>query len=325
MDSDASLAAFFAGRRLLVTGASGFLGSHLCSRLLAGRAIIHAVSRSPRPSAHDNLRWWAVDVEQHDTVRKLVSEVSPDTVIHLGGLVNGTPDLDLIIPTFHSLLTSTVNLLAAAAELGCRRVLLVGSLEEPTGGGDEAYPTSPYGAAKWAASAYGRMFHHVFGVPVVIARTYMTYGPGQPSWKVIPSTILSLLRGEAPRLSSGRRKLDWVYVDDVVDGLLLAASTPDIEGATLDLGSGTMTTIREVVLELVELLAPEVHPVFNVLPDRPPGPERAADIAHTHAMTGWAPRTPLHAGLLRTIDWYRYHCAPPRPSVPSPSLPTQHA
>jgi UDP-glucose 4-epimerase len=317
MHRDASLNAYFAGRRLLVTGASGFLGSQLCSRLVAARATIHAVSRAPRQSTYANLHWWAVNVEEFDSVRKLVSEVKPDTIIHLGGLVNGTPDLTLIIPTFHSLLTSTVNLLAVATEVGCRRVLLVGSLEEPTGCSAETYPTSPYGAAKWAASAYGRMFHHVFGVPVVIARTYMTYGPGQPNWKVIPSTILSLLRGEAPRLSSGRRELDWVYVDDVVDGLLLTASTPGIDGATIDLGSGTLTTITEVVRELVQLLAPQIQPVFNVLPDRPRGTELAADIARTHAMTGWAPRTSLHDGLLRTVDWYRHHYATTRLTFPS--------
>jgi nucleoside-diphosphate-sugar epimerase len=256
-------------------------------------------------STDENLRWWQADVEDLDTTRRLVSEVKPDGIFHLGGLVNGAPELKLVVPTFHSLVTSTVNLLEVAAETGCRRVLLVGSLEEPTGSSREVCPTSPYGAAKWAASAYGRMFHNLFGLPVVIARTYMTYGPGQPTWKVIPSTILSLLRGEAPRLSSGRRELDWVYVDDVVDGLLLAASTPDIDGATVNLGSGRLTTLREVVAKLVELLAPEVRPIFHTLPDRPRSKERAANIAHTRATMGWVPATSLDDGLMRTVEWYR--------------------
>jgi UDP-glucose 4-epimerase len=293
-----------ADQRVLVTGASGFLGSHLCSRLLAAGAEVHAVSRTARRSADARLRWWTADVEDLDATRGLVASVKPERVFHLGGVINGAPDLALVLPTYHSLVTSTVNLLSAIATAGCQRVVLVGSLEEPTEGADEICPTSPYGAAKWAASAYGRMFGRLFGVPVVIARTHMAYGPGQPTWKLIPSTILALVRGEPPRLSSGRRPLDWVYVDDVVEGLLLAAGRPGLEG-TVELGSGTLTPIREVVARLVELVAPSIQPVFEALPDRPRAAERAADVAATRARLGWAPRTSLDDGLARTVRWYR--------------------
>lgn len=305
MVTDPRVTGHFVGRRILVTGASGFLGSRLCSRLVAARAEVHAISRVARVSTDANLHWRQADVEDLDSARKLVSEVEPDEIFHFGGLVNGAPELRLVVPTFHSLVTSTVNLLAVAAETGCRRVLLVGSLEEPTEGSIEMSPTSPYGAAKWAASVYGRMFFKLFELPVVIARTYMTYGPGQPRWKVVPTTILSLLRGEPPRLSSGQRELDWVYVDDVVDGLLLAAWVPGLEGATIDLGTGTLTPIREIVAQLVELLAPAVKPIFHALPDRPRGEERAANVADTLAKIGWAPTTSLGEGLARTVDWYR--------------------
>lgn len=307
MATDHHAEAYFAGQRLLLTGASGFLGSQLWSRLVGAGAEVYAVSRGVRVSAHEKLHWYQADVEDLDTARKLLADVKPGTLFHLGGLVNGAPELKFVIPTFHSLLTSTVNLLTAAAETGCQRVVLVGSLEEPVGPTMEVFPTSPYGAAKWAAGAYGRMFHKLFGLSVVIARTYMTYGPGQPTWKVIPNTILSLLRGEPPLLSSGQRELDWVYVDDVVDGLLLAASTPGLDGATVDLGSGTLTPIRDVVVKLVDLVAPSVKPVFHALRDRPRGGERAADVAHTCARMGWEPTTSLDQGLVRTVDWYRRH------------------
>lgn len=297
----------FAGQRLLVTGASGFLGNQLRSRLLDAGAEVYAVSRAARVSAHENLHWYQADVEDCETAQKLLADVKPVTLFHLGGLVNGAPELKFVLPTFHSLVTSTVNLLTAAADTGCQRVVLVGSLEEPVGHTMEVFPTSPYGAAKWAASAYGRMFHKLFGLPVVIARIYMTYGPGQPTWKVIPNTILSLLRGEPPLLASGQRELDWVYVDDVVDGLLLAGWTPGLDGATIDLGSGTLTSIRDVVVKLVDLLAPSVKPVFHALPDRPRGGERAADVAHTRARMNWEPTTSLDQGLARTVDWYRRH------------------
>lgn len=302
----------FAGERVLVTGASGFLGNHVCSRLLAEMAEVHAVSRVPRTEDRERLRWHQVDLEDHEAAGRLMAEVKPGTVVHLGGLVNGAPELRFVMPTFRSLLASTVNLLTAAAETGRPRVLLVGSLEEPRAEATEAWPTSPYGAAKWAASAYGRMFNKLFGLPVVIARTHMTYGPGQPAWKVIPYTILSLLKGDRPRLSSGRRALDWVYVDDVADGLLAAVSTPDVDGATVELGSGTLTPIREIVTKLVALVAPSVEPLFEALPDRPRDDERAANVAVTRARIGWTPTTALDDGLARTVDWYRTQAAEAR-------------
>jgi nucleoside-diphosphate-sugar epimerase len=241
-----------------------------------------------------------------DSVRALFDGVKPDVIFHLGGLVNAAPELRLVVPTFHSLAGSTVNLLTMAAESGCRRVVLVGSLEEPPiAQTKDLWPTSPYGAAKWVATTYGRMFHKLFDLPIVIARTFMAYGPGQPTCKLIPYTILSLLRGETPSLSSGQRRLDWVYVDDVVEGLLLAGSTPGLEGSTIELGSGMLTPIREIVTRLVTILRPAVAPGFHALPDRPRRRERAARIAETQARTGWTPTTPLDDGLARTVDWYR--------------------
>jgi nucleoside-diphosphate-sugar epimerase len=292
------------GQRVLVTGASGFLGAPLCTGLLAAGAEVHAVSRVARASSNEQLRWWRADVEDLDATRRLISDVRPERIFHLSGLINGAPDVRLVVPTFHSLVTSTINLLTVAAENPCQRLVLVGSLEEPTENVAEACPTSPYGAAKWAASAYGRMFNELFDVPVVIARTHMTYGPGQPTWKVIPYTILSLLRNKPPRLSSGRRLLDWVYVDDVVEGLLLAGCTPGLEGS-VDLGSGTLTPIRDIVTRLVGLVAPSIQPIFDAQPDRPRETERAADIATTRARLGWAPSTSLDEGLARTVNWYR--------------------
>ena len=117
-----------------------------------------------------------------------------------------SPDFDLVLPAYRSLLTSTVNLLVAGTEIGCRRIVLSGSFTEPVPGRTNPNPSSPYAAAKWAASGYGRMFHSLFQTPVVILRPFMVYGPAQAPSKLIPSVISSLLSGNSPRISSGKQR-----------------------------------------------------------------------------------------------------------------------
>src|SRR5262245_179849 len=119
------------GARALVTGASGFLGSHLCRRLLAEGADVHATPRAARASDDPRLRWWRTDLAADGSARALLRDVRPELVFHLAGQVSAAPSAELVLPAFHSLLGSTVNLLSAAADAGCRRLVVTGSLTEP--------------------------------------------------------------------------------------------------------------------------------------------------------------------------------------------------
>ena len=238
-------------------------------------------------------------------VQSLLNEIRPEVIFHLSGLATAATDVELVLPTLHSSLLSTVNLLTAAAEIGCRRIILAASLTEPMMKDTEATPDSPYAAAKWASSAYGRMFYKLYGTPVVIVRPFMTFGPGQDFRKLIPHVTLSLLRGEAPRLSSGRWEADWIYVDDVINGLLTAAQAPDVEGCTIDLGSGTLVSVRSVIQRLIDLTASRVDPLYGVLPDRPFEQLRVADTTYAFAKLGWKSTTPLIEGLKSTVNWYQ--------------------
>lgn len=294
------------GARVLVTGAGGFLGRHLCRRLRAAGAEVHAVSRGIAARHEEAHRWWPADLEEEQDGRELVRAVEPDVVFHLGGLTHAAPDVGLVLPTFRSLLATTVHLLTAVAEQGCRRLVLVGSVEEPmTITGQDLVPSSPYGAAKWGSGVYARMFYRLYATPVVIARLALTYGPGQAERKVIPATILSLLRGTPPAVSSGVRAWDLVYVDDAIDALLRIAERPGLEGATVDIGSGEAVPLRWVIARLAQMIDPTIAPAFGALPDRPLGPEYVLDPAATEARIGWKATTPLDVGLQRTIDWYR--------------------
>jgi nucleoside-diphosphate-sugar epimerase len=184
--------------------------------------------------------------------------------------------------------------------------VLTGSLAEPEAKNGEEFPSAPYAAAKWASSGYARMFHALYKVPVVIARVFMVYGPGQNDLtKLIPYVALSLLQGKTPNISSGQRLIDWIYVSDVIDGFLALAQTPNLDGATLDLGSGSLVSIRDIVQNLVRVAGGEANAHFGALPDRPLEPTRVAKVGDTFAKTGWRPRVPLQEGLENTVRWYR--------------------
>lgn len=298
------------GQKLLITGASGFIGSNLVEYLRPVDCEIHGVSRTPRDSSPGIARWWQADTSEMDDVRRVFDELRPDVVFDLASHVTGGRDLALVQETLRYNLLGTVNILLAATESGARRVVLAGSMEEPDPREGAPVPAFPYAAAKWAASAYARMCHSLYDTPAVITRMAMVYGPFQRDLrKLVPQVIVSLLRGEPPKLSSGARAADWTLAEDCAEGLALAAVVPDAIGQTVDLGTGLLTSVRDVALELAAIVGSGVEPAFGALPDRPREQEHFADIAGADRILGWRPRTSLRAGLERTVEWFRQEMA----------------
>jgi UDP-glucose 4-epimerase len=285
---------------VLVTGASGFLGSHLCDHLVNAGAQVHGLSRQVR--SVKGVRWWQADVADNQQLVEILEAVRPDVVYHLTTNGGGGPDLDLVLPSLRNDFMTTVNLLKACTGSSCRRLVLAASMEEPDT--PDKVPATPYAAAKWAASMYARMFHQLYGTPVVLARIFMTYGPRQAPRKLIPYVCQSLLDGCSPALSSGSRLVDWVYVDDVMEGLVRAGSVSGIDGQTFDLGSGTLVSIRDVVLEIAKQVGGAGQPVFGHVPDRPMEQVRAAELQTSGHALGWRPSTRLEDGLKKTIAYY---------------------
>jgi len=283
----------FAGKRVLITGASGFIGGALARRLSEEGAIVHGVTRRKPESAGPCERWWEADLTDSATVRRTLDEASPDLVFHLAGMVAGARGVELVLPMLQANLIAPINLLLAAQERGVR-LLLTGSLEEAQPDASWPIPASPYAAAKLAAGAYARMFQSLYGSRAAWLRLFMVYGPGQPDVrKVVPYVTLALLRGESPQLSSGARPVDWIFIDDVVDAFLAAAVAPDLGAQPLDVGSGRLVTVRAVVEELVRIVDPRIAPRFGAVAERPMEQVRVADV-----------------GLRKTVEWYRRHGPP---------------
>lgn len=296
-------------RTVLVTGAGGFIGKHLCRQLIIDRAKIHGVSRKRHDNQASDIKWWYGDLADLAFTRELIDMVKPELIFHLASHVVGHRELQAVQPTFHANLHGAVNLLTAASEMGCERIILAGSQEEPDlDQSSQAVPASPYAAAKWAASAYARMCHALYQTPVTIARVFMVYGPGQKDTKkLLPYTILSLLDGIPPRLTSGERPVDWIYVQDVVEGLLAMAKSEGLDGRTVDIGSGSLVTVRSIVETLTELIDNSVKPQFGSVAERPMEQVRKANHQETYDLIGWRPRISLEKGLTETIQWYHEH------------------
>lgn len=292
------------GRRILVTGGSGFIGLHLCRRLSNLDVEVYAVWRSATEGRYGSVVYLPGDLIDFEITKRIFREIKPDIVFNLAGVAAGSRDPALVLPTFQNNLLTTVNLLLAAQEIGVSRLVLPGSLEEP----EDAIvsPSSPYAASKWAASAYGRLFQNIFNVPVTIARIFMAYGPTtRDMHKLIPYVVLSLLRGEAPKISSGQREVDWIYVDDVVEGLLTLAVADNAPGNTIDIGSGRLVSIRALVENLVTVMESPISPSFGSLPERPFEQVRVADVSRTFGLVGWEPQVALDEGLRRTVAWFK--------------------
>jgi UDP-glucose 4-epimerase len=295
-----------AGKKVLVTGASGFIGHHLCRKLDAMGCEIHGISRTKRQDEANGMKWWQSDLMEPEALLRTMRSIKPDIVYHLSGFDTGSRESEVVLPTFHSILTSTVNLLASLEKIGCERILLAGSMEEPRSDETRFSSISAYAAAKWAGSIYGRMFHALYNLPVVMLQVFMVYGPRHLDVKkLIPSVTLSLLKNEIPKLTNGSRMIDWIYIDDVTDGLMAAAQAKKAVGETVEIGSGELITVRGIVSELVSLINPTSRLDYGAIADRPHEGVRVADTRKTYELIGWKSRISLREGLQQTVGWYK--------------------
>jgi UDP-glucose 4-epimerase len=289
-----------AAQRVVVTGATGFIGLHLCRDLLRSGAEVFAICRTEPGILHERLHWRQADLTDFQSTQKAFHGLHSSLVFHLCSYAQGERNLAMVLPTFQGELVTSVNVLTAVADIGVTRIVMAGSMEEP-GVGEIA--SSPYAAAKAASRAYGAMFHRLHGVPVVMTRIFMTYGPGQATKKVIPHTITTLIQGRPLKIANPRRLVDWIFVDDVVQGLLAAAAASGTEGNSVDIGSGELIEISEIVRRICRMVQPDAPVEFGSTSEGAPEQMRQADIVRTFALTGWRPAVSLDDGLKLTVEY----------------------
>jgi len=296
-------------RSIFLTGATGFIGSRLVDALLNAGCDLTAlvlpgeVERLPR-----SVRAVLGDITDTDAVARALDAARPEGIFHLAAV--GTTDTGLpMAEACRVNVGGMIALLEAVRRLDAvERLVVIGTSYEygARRSDDGVDPFNTYSASKVAAWAYARAAYNAWGLPVVSVRPFQVYGPGQRREALVPAAICAALRGTDFRMTGGEQQRDFIYVEDVVGGLLAAMAAPAIEGRVLDLGTGTLSRILDVVQRIWDLTGSQGRILAGALPYRAGEvPAIPADAQRTRLLTGWDARVPLDEGLSLTIDALR--------------------
>lgn len=308
-------------KKVLVTGADGFIGSHLCEALLAKGYEVRALSYY---NSFNNWGWLedihspelevvCGDVRDPNLCRHITQGC--DTVYHLAALI--AIPYSYVAPDSYvdTNIKGTLNMCQAARDCGIRR-LVVTSTSEVYGTAqyvpiDELHPRqpqSPYSATKIGADAIAKSFYNAFDLPVVIARPFNTYGPRQSARAIIP-TIIGQIAAGAKEIKVGdlTPTRDFNFVKDTAQGFIALGEAEGIEGREINIATGTEVSMEQTLNTIAELMHSDVHYVVDSERLRPAKSEvfrLCGDNSVIKELTGWHPEYSLRDGLQATIDWF---------------------
>jgi dTDP-glucose 4,6-dehydratase len=322
------------GRSVLVTGAGGFIGSHLTEALVRSgarvRALVHYNSRNDWGHLErlDSPTRDAVEVVTGDLRDPFcVAEVAKDAevIFHLASLIPIPYSYRAPQEYVETNVRGTLNVLEAARRHGTARVLHT-STSETYGTAvytpiDEKHPLqgqSPYSASKIGADKLAESYWCSFGTPVVTVRPFNTYGPRQSARAFLPAVLSQALTRDVVRVGLLDPVRDMNYVDDTVDGFLRAASAHGVEGQVLNLGSGRGVTMRELLDLAIKATGRQVRvesDAGRVRPEKSEVMELICDASKARAALGWQPRVTLEEGVARTAAWIAEHLADYKPHL----------
>lgn len=315
---------YWIGRPVLVTGAGGFIGSHLVELLFDAGAEVHCFLRYKSTSEQGylielseekrkNLHIIRGDLESQETVIDAAKGI--DTIFHLGALISVPYSFVHPEETVHTNTIGSLNILMAARTHNVSNVVIM-STSEVYGTAkyvpmDENHPLqaqSPYAASKIAADKLAESFYHTYGLKVAIARPFNTYGPRQSARAVIPTIISQALTRDELKLGNTATTRDFTFVTDTAKGLIRIAEVAESAGEVINLGSNFEIAINDLVKTIARLSGRDLRIVQDTERLRPGTSEVQRLYASNKKATqllGWHPTVSIEDGLLRTMEWVR--------------------
>ncbi|MEN9214414.1 MAG: GDP-mannose 4,6-dehydratase [Gloeomargarita sp. DG02_4_bins_56] len=303
--------------RVLITGGAGFIGSAVQDIYLqAGHevAILDNFTAGNPAYVHPQSRVYQADLREADRIRQILQDWRPAVISHHAAQIDVRQSVAQPVTDAQINILGSLNLLAAAAEVGVEQFIFAssggacyGELQQiPAPETHPLQPISPYGIAKVTVEHYLHFYYQVHGLRYVILRYANVYGPRQGitgEAGVITAFITALLTGQTPFIyGQGTQTRDYVYVEDVAQVNLQILGWP--EPLTLNIGTGQETSVLTLYELLQKLMPTKTEPRF--LPERLGETSRSAlDVTRMRQVLGWQPQTPLVQGLQATLDWYR--------------------
>jgi nucleoside-diphosphate-sugar epimerase len=295
--------------RVLVTGASGFIGWHCLQPLVDHGHEVHAVGHDRDADPLPGVTWHQADLLEAGAGEELVGSTRPTHLLHLAWYV--TPGKVASSPVNYEWVSRSRELLQAFVDASGQRAVLCGSAFEydwADGVCSEAAtalrPTTVYGAAKAASFLLAESIARESGLSMAWMRPFFLYGPREHPNRLVASVITALLRGEPARTSHGRQQRDYLHVQDVANAMV-AAVEGDITGA-VNIGGGNAVALAEIVTRVAEIIGrPELLQIGALEARANDVPLVVADTGRVMGELGWAPGFDLDAGLRDTVAWYR--------------------
>ncbi len=320
------MSTFWQNKRVLVTGAGGFIGSHLVESLLAEGAIVRAFVRYNSRGDSGLLRLIpaqslakveivAGNLCDSAGIRKAVEGC--EIVFHLGAMISIPYSYVHPAEVAEANLIGTLNILMACRDLQAKRLIHISSSEVygtairvPINESHPLQGQSPYSASKIGADKLAESFYCAYGLPVVTVRPFNTFGPRQSARAVIPTIITQVLTQDVLHLGTQSTSRDFTYVKDTVRGMMKAAEAENVEGKVMNLGTGREIKIDELVQKIVHKINRPIKIEVDsrrLRPDRSEVLRLISDNMLARQLMGWQPEVSLDEGLDQTIAWIRDH------------------